>query len=155
MKAPVLFSCILGFLFSNSAVNAHCCWTKNNPGFYDLRVELKNLGTENCNLEASDIQQGTLYGSNVPAFLPANSETFYLTLTGTIVDATLTYTCGNNQRISLSMKQYVKKNHKHTSIDANSFNALDVFEQHTIQPVALNCCSSHDKFSLVSWNLSN
>lgn len=155
MKLQVVFACVVGCLLLSSEINAHCCWTKDNPGFYDLRIEIKNLGTENCTLEKSDFQQGALYGSNVPALLPATGEVFYLTLSGAVIDVTLTYSCAANKKISLFMKQYAKKNHKHTSIDAHAINALDVFEKHTVKPVELGCCSSHDRFGLVSWDLSN
>ncbi|PJD93550.1 MAG: hypothetical protein CK424_01750 [Legionella sp.] len=155
MKLPVVFTCVIGCLLFNTELSAHCCWTKDNPGFYDLRVEIKNLGTENCNLEKQDLHKGTLYGSNTPLFLPSTGEVFYLTLSGTEIDVTLTYNCGTNKNISLVMKQYAKKNHKHTSIDAHAINAVNVFEKHTAKPVELGCCSSHDSFGLVTWDLSN
>ncbi len=155
MKLHRVLVGVVGCLFLNSELSAHCCWTKNNPGFYDLRVEIRNLGAENCDLEQSDIQKGALYGSNVPMFLPATGEVFYLTLSGSVIDATLTYRCEGSKKISLTMKQYVKKNHKHISIDAAATNAVDVFEQHTVKNAELGCCSSHDRFSLVSWDMSN
>ena len=155
MKSPLSLFFITGCMLLSAEANAHCCWTKDNPGYYDLRVELKNIGTENCELEKYDIQKGALYGSNVPSILPGNSEVFYMTLSGSDIDAILTYNCGDNKSISLQMQQYVKKNHKHTSIEANTANASNVFESHRTKVVELGCCSSHDRFGLVSWDLNN
>lgn len=155
MKLPMLFAGMIGCAVLHSSSYAHCCWTKYNPGFYDLRVELKNLGVENCVLEKYEIRQGELYGSNVPNILSSNGQAFYLTLSGHTIDITIDYQCGTNKKISLSMQQYVKENYKHTSIDALATNAVDVFEKHTVHPSEVGCCSSHDKFSVVTWELTN
>lgn len=146
---------MIGCLFLHSVSYAHCCWTKDNPGFYDLRIDIRNLGVETCNLERKDIHNGELYGSNIPDSLPSDGKPLSLTLSGPIVDLSLVYNCGNNKRITLSMKQYIKKNHKHTSIEAYSANAVDVFEQHTIQPSEIGCCSSHDRFGRITWDLTH
>lgn len=155
MKLPILLTCAIGCWLSNSEISAHCCWTKDNPGFYDLRVDIKNLGVEACSLAQCTIKEGELYGSNVPVSLPADGNPFSLTLSGPIVDISLIYDCGHNKKITLAMKQYIKKNHQHTSIEAHATNATDVFEQHTIKTTEIGCCSSHDRFGWVSWELTH
>jgi hypothetical protein len=155
MKVMSIVTIIIACLLLSTEINAHCCWKKKNPGYFDLRVEIKNTGAENCHLLKSDIQQGALYGSSFPILLPASGEPFYFTLSGAVTESSLTYGCGENKKITLEMKQYVKNKHKHTSIETKVTNDIDVFEKHNVTTSSLGCCSSHEVFGIVSWELNN
>jgi hypothetical protein len=150
-----IISTIFTCLFLSAEVNAHCCWNKTNPGYFDLRVEIKNLGMDNCHLIKSDLQYGELYGSSFPLFLPSSGDAFYFTLSGPVTAATLVYECGKNKQISLSMKQYVKNNDKKTTIETSITDVEDIYEKHQVTTSVVGCCSSHEAFGLVSWELNN
>lgn len=98
--------------------------------FHDLKVELRNFGSDNCDLTKAYLYSGSLYNSDFPSILAATGERYYFTLTGDKTDAVVTYKCGSHKQFTLRIGQVHKRKHKHTSIDARMTDAIDVFETH-------------------------
>ncbi|PJD94953.1 MAG: hypothetical protein CK426_01440 [Legionella sp.] len=125
MKKSIRLS--IFYLFVSSKI---VCASVSCDSYNDLRVELKNYGSDNCHLIQSKLLNGSLYESSFPSILAATGEKYSFTLTGVKTEAVLKYQCGEYKKFTLYMGQYTKPTHYHTTIDAEMINANDVFERH-------------------------
>ena len=132
------FYIILSIFLFSSHVNASQCFENNSRNLF---VSLQNLGSEHCQMVESTISRGKLIHSNIPRILEATGERFEFILTGHTVALTLNYNCGVQKKFTIYMKQYFKKGHRHTSIDASMLDAVDVFETHAVIP-GIHICDS-------------
>ncbi|MDP3705799.1 MAG: hypothetical protein Q8R24_07795 [Legionellaceae bacterium] len=121
----IAIALLIGSLLSSSMAMAICHYPTN------LMVDMRNLGSENCDLVKGVVIEGSLYRSNFPATLPSTGEPYYFTLTGLNTEATLVYQCGSYKKFTVHMRQYWKKGHIHSSIEADMPYSVDVFEKHT------------------------
>jgi hypothetical protein len=97
----------------------------------DLNVELRNLGSGNCNLVKSVLIRG--WSTNIPSILAATGEPHYFILRDDNHKAEIfvTYQCNEQKKFTLHMSQYYKRNHHHTTITAEMLGAVGASEEHT------------------------
>lgn len=142
----LIFLSILVVCTDIQAVRPYDCY--NN---YFL-VKLFNLGQDDCTLVKKALITGDYNFGAPPVCLPADGSKHEFIMSGSLEShLILTYKCGANKKITLNMRHYVKKNHWHTSIDASSSDAQDVFEKHDSKVAVSGDCSP----GIVSWILYN
>ncbi|MDP3562670.1 MAG: hypothetical protein Q8R83_10880 [Legionellaceae bacterium] len=127
MKKILSMFMLSTFIFSSStfAYSDH---------YYDLNVQLRNFGSDNCVLTKKYLLKGSLHDSDFPSILAASGERYTFTLRGEVTEAQLSYACGDHKKFTIYMSQYMKRRHKHTSIDAKMIDSVDVFEKHESKP---------------------
>lgn len=142
----ILSMFMLSTLLFSSSTFAH------NDYSDDLYVQLRNFGSENCVLTKKYLFKGSLYNSDFPSILVASGERYSFTLRGDVTEAQLSYACGDHKKFTIYMSQFMKKRHKHLSIDAKMIDSVDVFEKHEIKAAMHN---HYQNTSSLSWQFTH
>ncbi|MDP3562671.1 MAG: hypothetical protein Q8R83_10885 [Legionellaceae bacterium] len=121
-----------------------------SDNYYDLNVELRNFGSDNCVLTKKYLLQGSLINSDFPTMLVASGERYHFTLRGKVTEAQLSYACGDHKKFTIYMSQFKKRRHKHTSIDAKMIDSVDVFEKHEVKPT-----QNYQGISSIAWQFTH
>lgn len=146
MKKLIL-TCLMGIL-SSSNVYAQRCNSE-----FELKVSMRNFGSENCVLKKKYVIQGYVYQNDVPSILADSGELYSFTVRGKEQEIKLSYQCGEYKKFTLYMHQKLKHKHYHTSIDAKMTDVMDVFEKHTTKLVNTRMC--YPAPGEVSWQISH
>lgn len=143
----ILFTLILSSLLSSgSAFSA-----RYQDHYYDLDVEFRNFGADNCQLTKKILFQGSLISSDIPSILAATGERYNFKLRGEHTEAQLTYQCGEYKKFTVYMHQFLKPKYIHVTIDARMMDAVDVFEKH--QTVLANHRDYKEHTGKLSWQI--
>ena len=153
----IIFAALVAFMFISIA-NA------KDPDSHTLKVEILNLGVNDCYLTKSEIISGHLTGV-IPGKLPGTGLVLQFKLSnkptgtnaGAFVDGefSLTYQCGPDKQFTIYTKQYYKKGHYHGQINA-TMNSSYVYETHEISAPERSFGShSNSKKGSIRWSIWN
>lgn len=135
LKKSLLFLLTGLFVFINIARAEHI-------DIDDVKVSLRNLGSDECKLVKKIFIDGYLFESQLPQVLPADGEILYFTVSGNgNIDFNLTYECGEYKKATLHIIQYHKKRHRHTTTEFSLLNQVNIFEWHKIVETESSFCA--------------